>query len=289
MFEPYKTRASESEIRTRLVAYISSKTELGINPKEKPMKYILLTAVTSLSFATASVQADTLFNSGGFESPLYTLGALGGQNGWTTDGTGAATVENSIFESGSQAVRLSGTATTWHFPSLSYTQTPGEIVSVNSGIYRASSVTTTKNFGYFLDAYSSTARIARVGLGSNNNGAPAIFATYNGPSGAGTYILATGLSWDTWYDFRLDLNLNTDTFDLYVNNTLYGSNLAFLATATDLSDVDLQMSVTTGATDVGYFDNYSITTSPVPEPGTIALVTLGGLALIGVRRRMAAK
>ncbi len=30
-------------------------------------------------------------------------------------------------------------------------------------------------------------------------------------------------------------------------------------------------------------------TTPVPEPGTIALVTLGGLALVGVRRRMADK
>ena len=253
------------------------------------MQKILLTAIATASLAAGSVQAATLFDSVGFESPTYTLGALGGQAGWFTDGTGVGTVQNTVVEGGNQAVRLSGTSTTWHFPDLSYTPTAGEVVSISSGIRFGSTVNTVRNFGYFLDAYNfATTRIGRVGLGISA-GAPAIFASTIGGSGVGTYVLQTGLSFDTWYDFQMDLKFDSQTYDLYVNNALVGSNLPFLTASANVADVDLQMSATAGATDVGYFDNYKVITTTVPEPGIASLAVLGGLALFGARRRNAAQ
>src|SRR5688572_2192924 len=130
---------------------------------EKSMKKILPAAIGIISFAVVTTQgATTLFDSLGFEGPTYSLGALGGQNGWITDGTGVGTVQNTFVQSGSQAVRLSGASTTWHYPDLSYTPSAGETVSISAGIAFGSSASATKNFGYFLDAYNfSVARIGR--------------------------------------------------------------------------------------------------------------------------------
>jgi hypothetical protein len=250
------------------------------------MRNLMLSTISAIALIAGSLRGATLFDSVGFESPTYTLGSLDSQNGWIADGTGQATVQNSVVENGSQAVRLSGATTTWHFPDLSYTPASGEIVRVTSGIRFGSSTNGVKNFGYFLDAYNfSTARIGRVGLGISG-GSPAIFATTIGGSGAGTYVLATGLSYDTFYDFQMDLKFATQKFDLYVNNVLIGADLPFLTASVNVADVDLQMSSTAGATDVGCFDNYKVLTI-VPEPGVFSLAALGGLTLTVARRRAA--
>jgi hypothetical protein len=246
------------------------------------------TTTSSLAIAVAAALtassgfAATLFDSQGFEAPTYSLGALTGQNGWLRDGSGIATVQNTVVQSGSQAVSLTGDTTEWHWPDLAYTPVPGgKVVRATTGIQRGSSAAATKNFGYFLDIYTTSpdfARFARAGLGVSG-GAPAILATFLGGSGAGNYVLESGLSWDTWYDFRVDLNFDTQKFDVYVNGVLKGADLQFLVPANDLSDVDLMKSYSTGATDIGYFDNYKIEAIPEPTSAAVLLLGLAGLTL----------
>jgi hypothetical protein len=246
---------------------------------------LTLLAVAAAALPAGSAGAATLFDSQGFEAPAYSLGNLNGQNGWTTDGSGLATVQNSVVKSGAQAVAVSGNVTDWHYPFLGYAPSPGEIVRVSSDIQRGSSAAPAKNFGFFLDAYtSSIVRFARAGLGVSG-GSPALLATYTGGSGVATYIVESGLAWDTWYNIQMDFDFTAKTYDLYLDGALKGDNLPFVSsTAADLGDVDLQQSYTTGATDVGYFDNYVVMTV-IPEPTSASLLLLGVAGLMLHRRR----
>lgn len=247
---------------------------------KKLSTYTLGLSLTAAVMAAASSFGATLFDSNGFEAPTYNLGSLSGQQGWQKDGTGTATVQGAVVQSGSQAVALTGAQTTWHWPDLGFTPAAGDVVRVTSGIYRASSVASTKSFGYFLDAYNfSVSRIARAGLGIGSDDSPALWATL----GSNNTTLETGLLWDTWYTVTMDLKSATQTYDVYLDGVLKGSNLTLGAPFTSLGDVDLMHSYQTGAADVGYFDNYKIEVNPgpIPEPAAGSVLLLGLAALFG--------
>lgn len=255
----------------------------------KLINRLLVPTIAAAALAASSGFAAVLFDSYGFEAPQYSLGSLTGQNGWVRDGTGVATVQNTVVQSGAQAVSLTGNTTEWHWPDLGYNATPGEFVRASAGILRGSSPEATKNFGFFLDAYNaSVQRVARVGLGVSA-GAPALVVTALVDGTAGNYLIETGLSWDTWYDVQMDLKFDTQSFDVYLNGVLKASDLSFLVAANSLGDVDLMKSFTTGATDIGYFDNYKVEALLVPEPTAGALLLLGlacfgGRSLLGRRQ-----
>lgn len=247
---------------------------------KKISTYSLGLSLTAAVMAAAPSFGATLFDSNGFEAPTYTLGNLSGQHGWQKDGTGTAVVQNAVVQSGSQAVILSGTQTTWHWPDLGFTPVAGDVVRVTSGIYRASSASSTKSFGFFLDAYNfSVARIARAGLGIESDGNPSLWATV----GANSTTLQSGLLWDTWYTVTMDLKFASQSYDVYLDGVLKGSDLTLGATFNNLGDVDLQHSFAAGATDVGYFDNYKIELNPgpIPEPAAGSVLLLGLAALFG--------
>jgi hypothetical protein len=247
-------------------------------------KIFSVTALTAVVLGVPSVFAATLFDSQGFEATDYALGPLTGQNGWVRDGNGVATVQSAVVQNGSQAVSLTGNVSEWHWVNLNYTATPGEFVRVTSDIMRGSSVDSVKNFGFFLDAYdASIRRIGRVGLGVSD-GNPTLLATYIGDSGSGNYVLESDLSWDTWYSLQVDFKFDTQTFDVYLDGILKASDLLFLVSANNLGDVDLAKAYTSGATDVGYFDDYKVEAFAVPEPTVVSLILLGLVCIAGRSR-----
>lgn len=63
---------------------------------------------------------------------------------------------------------------------------------------------------------------------------------------------------------------------------LYSTSGTFDSSSFNTSSFNYVDSNTTGN---GYFNNLNITAEPVPEPATLALVGLGGLAMLGVSRR----
>jgi hypothetical protein len=244
------------------------------------LKTTLLIAVAA-SLSASPLFAQSLFDSQGFEAPSYSLGNLAGQNGWVSQGTAVASVQSSVVRSGNQAVSLDGTTTTWYWPSVAYTPAPGEVIQISADIRRGSSATTAKNFGFFVDVYDNTAgvRICRMGIANNAGSLVGIATTKNASGTVGNYVYQSGLLWDTWYSFKMDLNYGSQTFDLVIDGIVVGSNLPFVSPATDFGDADLMLSYTSGATDVGYFDNYAVSVIPEPTSATLLLLGAAGMAL----------
>jgi len=256
------------------------------------MRSFISGTVALASFLAISSNAATLFDSFGFEAPTYSLGNLSGQNGWDFFGPGAATVQNTVVNGGSQAVQLSGAASTWHWPNLGYTPGAGEIVRVSFDV-RASAPAPINNFGYFVDVYNTGPeggnRVARTGLFRTATGSMLALITIGqtGPNAPGSYTIGNPLAADTWFNFVMDLNFATDTFAVSVNGSTIASGLSFVTASTGIGDADLQLSGTAGATDSGFFDNYRVEAIVIPEPGVLSIALVGGLAFVALRRRKA--
>ncbi len=264
------------------------------NHKTEPMRTIFHTTIlaASLLTLTLSSRAAVLFDSSGFEGPAYGLGNLAGQNGFDFAGSGtAATVQNSVARTGSQAVQLGGGTTTWDWPLLEYTPLAGEIVRVSFDV-RRSAFTANNNFGYFIDVYSTSAeggnRVARTGLVRTGTaaapGSVQGLVTLGGAS-PGSYLVGSPLLTDTWYNFVMDMDFASDTFSVKIDGISVGSALPFVTPSLGIGDADIQISAVTGATDLGFIDNYKVETVVVPEPGILAFSALGFLALLAFNRK----
>ncbi len=246
---------------------------------------LIIAVATALS--ASSALAATLFDSGGFEGPAYSLGNLAGQNGWNgvfpAANTGVAQVENTVVSSGSQAVQMSGGSSTWNWSDVAYTPAAGEIVRVSFDV-RRSAFTAVNNFGYFVDVYDGAGdRIARTGLvRTGTSTAPGsvqglVTIGANGANAAGSYLIGTPLLNDTWYSFMMNMDFASDTYAVSINGTQISSGLPFFTAASDIFEADLQLSGATGATDMGYFDNYRVEVIPEPTAMSIMLLGLAGL------------
>jgi len=255
---------------------------------KKQLKTTIGITTAAVTLAASSTFGATLFDSQGFEAPTYNLGNLVGQNGWVVDpaaNSGVAQVQNTVFKTGSQAVRMSGGSTTWAWPDLGYTPAAGEFVRVSFDVQR-SSFGAANNFGYFVDIYDTTgARIARSGLTrtgtSTAPGSVQALATIGGAT-PGSFLIGSPLLNNTWYSFAVDLNFTADTYDVRIDGSLISAGLPFVVAANGVGDADLQLSGATGATDSGYFDNYMVEALVIPEPTAMSLVLLG-LAGLGGR------
>lgn len=251
------------------------------------MKIAVASCVLLAGAGVASAQT-FLYNSNGFEAPGFTVGALVGQQGFVNDvpaAVTAGTIQNTLANGGTQAVRLAGgIGTNWFYPSLNYTPAAGEIISVRVDIARTLSATS--SFGYLLDIFGTNgSRVARAGLAANGGTIRAIVTTLNN-AGTATNFLASDTVYgqNQWVSFDVRLNFATRTFNLIVDGSTVATNLPMVnGTATGLGDADLQVSTVAGASDFGYFDNYSV--SVIPTPGSAALLGLGGLAALRRRRK----
>jgi hypothetical protein len=103
-------------------------------------------------------------------------------------------------------------------------------------------------------------------------------------TGGGLAFVNTGTNWTadagTYKELRIEMDANADTIDYYWGGSLIYSSVAGVFAGTSIEQVVLISDNFHNPGETGDFDNLSVT----PEPASLALLAMGGLALIRRRR-----
>lgn len=249
-----------------------------------------------------------VFDSGGFEAytPNTTLvnQTGGGTLPWSDFNAPTGnrfTVQSAITNGGDRAVSVSASDEVAAFvaPAVNFTPSVGESVIIEVDIARTIALIPIQpsSNGFNVDVYNpGGGRILGFGLQVNatNNGVEAFVTRGDGSLFGVSEVLSLAVAEvnaatkrTEFISFRAELNFDADTFTLLasgINGTVDTGVLQFVNDSTTLGDADLQHDSVVNAQDVGYFDNYSIST--VPEPGAMSM---GCFVLAGMlfRRRRA--
>jgi hypothetical protein len=261
---------------------------------------ICAAAAAVLLLAASAADAATVRYQTGFEPSEYTLGNLIGQHGWDqADGAPPlmnALVENSVVRpvtGGQQAVQYKANGPAIN-PNADFTDIWTPLSGVGSAQLAIEPIVTIQWDMMRGTLATGQAGTALWGIDVYDGGAANITATIGayddslGPAVAGTdaggnfVFLGDGSPRGTWDSYTVTMNYVTRQYTVALNGNTLGSPQSFFVGANSaIGDVDF-LALTRG-TDSAYFDNLSITTSPIPEPATIALLP-GVIALVRRRR-----
>jgi len=207
--------------------------------------------------SSISPPAGTLYSTG-FENPPFTLGNLSGQDGWQASSvcglTGPATglVENTLVQSGSQAVSVDGSVTCQSGPYHSDSST-GPLIELSAGIYIASSSSQTQwqfaGLGPGLAPF-----IGGVGI----LGTGQIVAITAGLPTVGTW------TYNAWNNLDFLFNFSTQTYAITLNGVPLASGVPFCGDNGACAGAHVSTYGTSlfdtfgGGNDTGYIDNFSL-------------------------------
>jgi len=258
----------------------------GIRFSLRMEKHVILSAVASFALAVdVSGQYAT-----GFEAPTFTAGqTINTQDGWTsttpdrarvltdaqisTELTTMSITPGQTTHSGSQALFVSGTGG-------------------SSATIRAIAGLETQN-EVALDFWARPLTSANIGntfITMEDAAGDRAAAIRFGPTGIdyGTQITTglwtpSGTTWnaDTWYRLTLEVNYATDTYDFLIDGAQVNAEpIPFYSSASDSFN---QIRIFRGSNQAGaIIDDVGV--AAVPEPGTWALLAIGGGAFL-LRRR----
>jgi len=252
-----------------------------------------------------SVRAAVIYSSGGFEQgaglpPRFVPGVLTGQDfaTWVEQGPavggGTAVVQTAVVSSGSQAVRVDRTNADkryWaNFADVTSTSIPPleRFLSIDWDMNVSRSSVPGVPFGPFfgIEAYDPNSRvISAAGVDATTGD-----VLYEAP---GTGILTeTGVKvpFGSFQKFRLVLDYNTRSFEVFVNDALAVKAPGFVnSSVSGFSDADIAALAAQAEpptqTGTAYFDNYVVSTSAVPEPGSVGLVAVAVAGMLVARPR----
>jgi len=231
------------------------------------MKKALLAGIAAIAIAPAAALAQW---SDGFET--YDNGQLldnvGGWAGWDNSSGAAGTATNAQAHSGDQSIFV-GPAGDAVRPFSGY----------NSGQWSLSAWMLLFQNNHTADTYFIVNNVY-------NHGGPyqwTIQMQFDITSGTvlDDYRSETpiAIAYDRWAEIRIDFDLDANTQSSYYDGQLLSSGVwAVRGGVVEFANIDLY---TNGAT--VYYDDFNL----IPAPGALALLGLGGIGLLGRRRRRA--
>jgi hypothetical protein len=233
-----------------------------------------------------ALRADTVLYSTSFENPPFTPGPIAGQDGWGVFGPGISTVENTFAKSGSQGVFVDGGTASQSGP-FHADSAPGPLIDLSADIAIFTSSTQTE-WQFAARGPGLVGFIGGIDVLPNNQ----IEAITPGFTVVGTFPRATAFDGTAWHHIDLLLDMATQTYNLSLDGTLLGSNLAFCGSNAGCSGAVVPTygdgffdSFGTG-NDSGYMDNYRVANAtPVPEPTSLSMIAAGLVFGLGRFRR----
>jgi hypothetical protein len=227
--------------------------------------------------------SQTLYDSGGFESPRFVPSdlegrdaPLSGQGTWQRTGNpGVGVVENSLAASGSQAVNITRTGADERWGVQQSVPSPSSPLLVQWDMYaKQTTFPLPGSFGpYFaVEAYDGLGN-APLLAGSTGIDAATGEVLYQ-EAGTG-YIASTGqtVAFNAWHHFDLVLDYASHKYSVYVDGSLMADAIGFVDHSAahpinDFTDAPIAALAAAGdsqslnATGQAYFDNYKISLAP---------------------------
>jgi len=224
------------------------------------------------------------------ETPAYNTGTLIGQNGWVGSTTSPyQIVANNVTPGtpdGSQMVKITGsnaiTSLTYASPALM-----GDLYFSALAAFNVSTVNLADTLISRMYLNNSSANFNGAGFGIRQVNSQYEFY-YLSSTNVATSFGSINASADTFYRFEADVDIDARKYVLRVYD--YQTNV-LLASASDLAfrnggpDSFNYLRLQNVSVDFSsYYDQVWLSTTPVPEPSTMAFLIGGGLLLIGGRR-----
>lgn len=248
------------------------------------MRIVSGLAVSAVVLLAATAAQATVIYQTDFEAPDYAIGALGGQNGWQTFGSGAAvTVDGAAPIGGAQSAKITGALALGQSGPFHTDPSAIPLVTLSADILLTSSGANDRSWQF---AAIGPGLLGFTGGIDIDAGTGAIRAITSGFPSIGTFTRGQV--------HRVDILLNytAQTYGVRLDGGVLATGIAFCgdnggcAGAPTAGYTNLIFD-TFGATggDAGYLDNILVQTT-VPEPLTWSLMLLGfGLAGATLRRR----
>jgi len=228
---------------------------------EYPMVRLLVTFVAALWAANAWA-GGPIVDTGGFES-FNNMAPLAGQNGWASSGTGSATVQSTVVQSGARAVKVdksAGSDSRWGREVTGYPTSRFILIDWDMNVTGTGATGFGPVFG--VEAYDAHLPAPFKLLGSLFVDSTTGDVLYQDDDG---FFAETGTTvpFDAWRSYRMLLDFTLAKYSVYVGGARLGT-YNFVDNGTQFTDADISTlaagfdSASQNRLGTAYFDNFIV-------------------------------